>query len=290
MNARRSLVSALNLRSILVGVQGQHNVVPVDASYFLPAANRDAKREFVQSRIPGSRFFDVEGEFSVHDAPFPHTLCSRDAFERGVRRMGLSNSSHIVLYDRSASGIFSAARAWWMFVGFGHSKSLLSVLDGGFKAYTADADAPLESGEPAVPAESDYVAQEFDASMLRSFEQVRANEATQSELVIDARAADRFKCVVDEPRVGLRRGTIPGSCNVPFGSVLNADGTFKSDPELRAIFSGLGVDDSKQLVFSCGSGITACVSAFAAHTCGISERIAVYDGSWTEYGTLVPKS
>jgi thiosulfate/3-mercaptopyruvate sulfurtransferase len=204
--------------------------------------------------------------------------------------MGISNSSHIVLYDRSPMGIFSAARAWWMFRGFGHSASLISLLDGGFKAYSSDAEAPLETGEPTVPAESAYVVeQEFDASMFRSFDQVRANETVQAELVIDARAAERFKCLVDEPRVGLRRGTIPNSCNVPFASVLNADGTFKSDEELRAIFKALGADDSKPLVFSCGSGVTACVSAFAAHTCGISERIAVYGGSWTEYGTRVPE-
>lgn len=107
--------------------------------------------------------------------------------------------------------------------------------------------------------------------------------------MIDARSADRFNSKVDEPRAGLRRGNIPGSKSVPFGSVLNADGTFKSDEELRAIFSGVGADDSRQLVFSCGSGVTACVDAFAAHTAGVSEGVgAVFDGSWTEYGSRRP--
>lgn len=308
-SVRRSLVSVAWLRAHVSGTtQAPHNVVPVDASWHMVSTATvagAARRDFDAERIPGSRYFDLDGVFSDSASPLPHTLVSRAAFERGVRQMGIRNDTHVVLYDRSNTGTFSAARAWWMFRGFGHPGALVSLLDGGFRAWRA-AGAELETGALAAPvAESDYVVEkEFDERLLRNFDQserqqrnttirssscplvlVRANESNPSELVIDARSAERFGAKVDEPRAGLRRGNIPGSVNVPFGSVLNADGTFKSDLELRAIFAAVGANDSRPLVFSCGSGVTACVDAFAAHTAGITEGVAaVYDGSWTEYG------
>lgn len=293
-SVRRSLVSVAWLRAHVNGTtQAPHNVVPVDASWHLVSAATTAgaaRRDFDTERIPGSRYFDLDGVFSDTSSPLPHTLVSREAFERGVRQMGVRNDTHIVLYDRSATGTFSAARAWWMFRGFGHPGALVSLLDGGFRAWRA-AGAELDTGAVAQPvAESDYVVEkEFDERLLRSFDQVRANESSGVELVVDARSAERFASKVDEPRAGLRRGNIPGSVNIPFGSVLNADGTFKSDLELRAMFAAVGANDTRPLVFSCGSGVTACVDAFAAHTAGITEGVAaVFDGSWTEYGTRTP--
>jgi len=278
------------LRSMVVDTSAPHNVVPVDASWHMAAAKRDARAEFERARVPGARFFDLDVEFSDHESPYVHMLPSKAVFEAGMRKLGIRNDSHIVLYDASSQGLFSAARAWWMLRGFGHAS--VSLLDGGFRQWTAAA-CPVETGAPAVTwTESDYVATEFNATLVRSFEQIRDNERTPTDLVVDARSQERFESKVDEPRVGIRRGRIGGSLNVPFSATLNADGTLKSDAEIRAIFNNVGITDAtgRPLVFSCGTGVTACVSAFAAHTAGLVEGVpAIYDGSWTEYVMRTPE-
>jgi thiosulfate/3-mercaptopyruvate sulfurtransferase len=177
VSVRRSLVSVAWLRAQVSSgaTQAPHNIVPVDASWHMVTssakASTSARDDFEAQRIPGSRYFDLDGVFSDATSSLPHTLVSRAAFERGVRQLGIRNDSHIVLYDRSAAGTFSAARAWWMFRGFGHPAALVSLLDGGFRAWRA-ADAELETGAPPVREESEYtVENEFNEAMLRSFDQ-----------------------------------------------------------------------------------------------------------------------
>jgi thiosulfate/3-mercaptopyruvate sulfurtransferase len=175
-SVRRSLVSVAWLRAHVNGkTQAPHNIIPVDASWHMVGTNTplgQARREFDTERIPGSRYFDLDGVFSDTASTLPHTLVSREQFERGVRQLGIANDSHVILYDRSNTGTFSAARAWWMFRGFGHPPALVSLLDGGFRAWRA-AEAELETGAPSASiVESQYVVEkEFDERLYRSFDQ-----------------------------------------------------------------------------------------------------------------------
>lgn len=182
VSVRRSLVSVAWLRAHVSGKsQAPHKIVPLDASWHMVNSSTpagQARREFDTERIPGSRYFDLDGVFSDTASTLPHTLVSRAQFERGVRQLGIANDSHVVIYDRSAAGTFSAARAWWMFRGFGHPPALVSLLDGGFRAWKA-AEAELETAAPPTVAESQYVVEkEFDERLYRSFDQSELKGST----------------------------------------------------------------------------------------------------------------
>jgi thiosulfate/3-mercaptopyruvate sulfurtransferase len=191
--------------------------------------------------------------------------------------MGVSNTSRIVFYDQK--GLASAARGWWLMGLFGHDQA--AVLDGGLPKWLREG-RPTEAGQPAVPTPGSFLA-EFRATRLRGVGDVMRNVAARSELVLDARAAGRFTGAVPEPRPGMRSGHIPESANLPYTDLLNADGTFRPVPDVTACFAKAGVDGSRPVVTSCGSGVTACILTLGLRLAGLQEG-AVYDGSWTEWG------
>jgi thiosulfate/3-mercaptopyruvate sulfurtransferase len=260
----------------LAGVMGQPGVVIFDATKYLPNEDKDGKAEFLKAHIPGARYFDID-EIADPDTTLPHMVPTPGRFEKLMAAMGVSNTSRIVFYDQK--GLASAARGWWLMGLFGHDQA--AVLDGGLPKWLREG-RPTEAGQPAVPTPGSFLA-EFRATRLRGVGDVMRNVAARSELVLDARAAGRFTGAVPEPRPGMRSGHIPESANLPYTDLLNADGTFRPVPDVTACFAKAGVDGSRPVVTSCGSGVTACILTLGLRLAGLPEG-AVYDGSWTEWG------
>jgi thiosulfate/3-mercaptopyruvate sulfurtransferase len=260
----------------LAEVLGQPGLVIFDATKYLPNEDKDGKAEFLKAHIPGARYFDID-EIADPDTNLPHMVPTPGRFEKLMAAMGVSNASRVVFYDQK--GLASAARGWWLMGLFGHDQA--AVLDGGLPKWLREG-RPTEAGEPAAPAPASFLA-EFRATRLRGVGDVMRNVAAHSELVLDARAAGRFTGAVPEPRPGMRSGHIPGSANLPYTDLLNADGTFRPVPEVTARFAKAGIDGSRPVVTSCGSGVTACILTLGLRLTGLPEG-AVYDGSWTEWG------
>lgn len=247
----------------------------VDASWHMPAINRDPRAEYDAEHIPGAVFFDID-EIADTDNPLPHMVPSPEKFSSRMRKLGLGDGNRIVVYD--SLGIVSAARAWWLLRLFGHQD--VAILDGGLPKWKAEG-RPVDD-LPVKPAERHFTSR-INSFLVREKDQVARNVDQKREQVLDARSAGRFDGTEPEPRAGLRGGHIPGSKNLPFTALLNdPDKTFRQAEELNAAFSGAGIDLKKPVITSCGSGITACVLAFGLHLLG-HQRVAVYDGSWTEW-------
>lgn len=229
------------------------------------------------TRIPNARFFDIKQKFSNISAPFPSTLPSEAQFQTEAQNLGINNDSIVVVYDDI--GIYSSARAWWLFRVFGFKN--VAVLDGGLPEWKLQ-NFKTESYQDETYTKGNFKAQ-FHSHLMTDFTGINKFIEDLDTLIIDARSEDRFQCLVDEPRAGLRRGTIPNSKNLPYTILLNGY-KMKAKSELSNIFNNL-VKDKTKFVFSCGSGITACILALAATICNY-DNLIVYDGSWTEYGTL----
>lgn len=252
------------------------DIVVVDGSLHLPTAKRDAKAEYLAAHIPGALFFDIE-DIADHANPLPHMLPSPVQFSSQMRKLGIGDGMRVIAYD--SEGLYSAARVWWMFRAMGHED--VAVLNGGLKKWKAEG-RPLEDG-PAPPRQPRHFTARANASLVRDKEDVLGLIGSATTQIVDARAAGRFAGREPEPRKGLRSGHIPGSRNVPFGTLLNPDGTMKPPAELARIIQAAGVDPQKPVVASCGSGVTAGVVALALAMIG-APNAAVYDGSWTEWG------
>lgn len=260
----------------LAGTLGRPDLVIFDATKYLPNEDKDGKAEFLRAHIPGARYFDID-EIADPDSSLPHMVPTPARFEKLMAKLGVSNTSRVVFYDQK--GLASAARGWWLMGLFGHDQA--AVLDGGLPKWQREA-RPTEAGEPAAPAPGTFLAQ-YRATRLRGVGDVMRNVGSRSELVLDARAAGRFTGAVPEPRPGMRSGHIPGSASLPYTDLLNADGTFRSAAEVTARFAKAGVDGSRPVVTSCGSGVTACILTLGLRLAGLPEG-AVYDGSWSEWG------
>jgi len=248
----------------------------LDGTYHLPTARRDGDAEFLERHIPGALRFDID-DVCDPDDPLPHMIPSPDRFAEKVSALGIGNGDTVVVYD--VYGLQSAARTWWMFRLFGHDR--VAVLDGGMPAWTAEGRA-LEAG-PAKIQPAQFTAS-FRPELVRRREDVLANIGSQASQVADARSAGRFTGTEPEPRAGMRSGHIPGSRSLPISDLLDpATKTVLPNDGLRAAFDKAGLDPAKPIISSCGSGVTACVIALAAHRLG-HPGVAVYDGSWSEWG------
>jgi thiosulfate/3-mercaptopyruvate sulfurtransferase len=257
---------------------GAPDVKVADATWFLPPMGRDAKQEYREAHIPGAVYFDID-DIADNESPLPHMLPDAAKFSSRVRKLGLGDGVRIVLYDNNRYS--ASARAWWMFRVFGHGDT--AVLDGGLAKWRAEG----RSVDDAVvtPREAHFTARQ-NHLLVRDLEQMRANLVSRRELVIDARAAGRFAGSEPEPRAGLRRGHIPGSVCLPYLDLIRPDGTLAPADELRRRFEAVGAkagSDRQPIATTCGSGVTAGTLALALYEIGVPE-VAVYDGSWTEWG------
>lgn len=247
----------------------------LDASWFMPDSGRDARAEYAAGHIPGARFFDID-EISDQRSSLPHMAPPVEKFMSRMRAMGVGDGHQVVVYD--GAGLFSAARVWWTFRLMG--KTDVAVLDGGLPKWRTEG-REVEDLPPVVRDRHMTVSRQNQ--LVKDVTQVaHAAKLVQAE-IIDARAAARFRGEVAEPRAGLRAGHIPGSKNVPFATLLNADGTMKPPAELQAVFEAAGVDLTQPAITSCGSGVTAAILSLALERIGHRSH-ALYDGSWSEWG------
>ncbi len=260
----------------LAGHLADPDLILFDATYFLPNENRDARAEYRAAHLPRAQFFDIDA-VADPDTDLPHMVPSPGRFARLAGAIGLRRDSFAVFYDQR--GIFSAPRGWWLLGLFGHDRA--AVLDGGLPKWRAEGRA-LEQGEPPPSVPSEY-RPDFRATRLRGVGDMLANVATRAELVLDARSLARFRAEAPEPRAGMRAGHIPGAASLPFGELIAPDFTLKPPAELRARFAAAGVDGTRPVVTSCGSGVSAAVLTLALLRAGLPMG-ALYDGSWSEWG------
>lgn len=247
----------------------------VDASWYLPAHNRNGAAEYAAGHVPGAVFFDLD-EVADHTSGLPHTLPSPDVFADAIGRLGISATDTIVVYD--GPGFLSAPRVWWTLRVMGADK--VFVMDGGIDGWKADG-RPIETDMPA-PAPATFVPH-FHSEKVTSFEAMKKIVTSGSKQIGDARSAARFAAEEPEPRAGLRSGHMPGAKNLPSG-IFNDGGKFRNLAELREIFEKSGIDLSKPVVTSCGSGVTAAIITLALESLGHTDN-SLYDGSWTEWGS-----
>jgi thiosulfate/3-mercaptopyruvate sulfurtransferase len=254
------------------------HVIVLDASYHLPTAKRDPDQEFVERHIRGAFRFDID-EISDHQSELPHMLPSAGQFDQLMRELGIGANMQIVVYD--SVGLFSAARAWWMFRYFGYEE--VAVLDGGLPAWiSAGHDFEADRGK-VIPTLKPFKSKTHSEWVVDAQDLIE-NLESRDYLVLDARANSRYLGEAPEPRPGMRSGHIPGSANVPFMDLLDAKtGCFKPVGEVRERFVKAGAE-YRPLVVSCGSGVTACVLALGLEIAGMLEP-KLYDGSWSEWGS-----
>lgn len=229
-------------------------------------------------QIPNARFFDIKKKFSMVDAKFPNTFPTEIQFRDEARNLGIHSDNAIVVYDEK--GIYSSPRAFWLFKAYGHNN--IAVLNGGFPEWK-NKNYITETKQHNITYKKGNFVPKYDDDAMSFYEDIVSVSRNTSSIIIDARSKNRFDGLDPEPRKGLRSGTIPNSINLPYTSLLR-DGKLKPNSELKTTFSKLARNED-QLYFSCGSGITACILALAA-TCIGYKNGSVYDGSWTEYGSL----
>lgn len=263
----------------LAGRMGAPDIRLVDATWELGSGTLEARQRYLEGRIPGAVFFDID-EIADRETSLPHMLPRAEVFSSRVRRMGIGDGADIIVYDQN--GIFSAARVWWTFRVMGARE--VRVLDGGLPAWRA-AGLPLEDGPPPAPGERHFTVR-IRQDLVRSLEHMRRLVDTGRGQILDARPAGRFSGAAPEPRAGLRRGHMPGALNLPHAEVLTPDGRMLPKAELEKVFEQRGVSLRRPTVTTCGSGVSASVLALALARLGVQDA-AVYDGSWAEWGAAL---
>ena len=250
------------------------DVVIIDASWYLPAQNRDPEAEYAEAHIPGAIRFDID-KIADTSSGLPHMLPRPEAFASAMRKMGIGDGQTIIVYD--GAGLSSAPRVWWTFKVFGARD--VYILDGGFPRWKAEG-RPVSDDVPF--RQPRHFTARLDHSMVRDVEDVKAAIATGSARIVDARPGDRFRGEVPEPRPGLRGGHMPGAASVP-ASTLIEQGMLLPPDRLATIFTAAGVDPTQPIITSCGSGVTAAILYLGLETLN-ARQLSLYDGSWTEWG------
>ena len=249
----------------------------LDASWHLPNTNRNSFEEYKTEHINNSIFFDIDKN-SNQKTSLPHMLPIKEDWEMIVSSLGISNSDHIVVYDNS--DVFSSCRVWYTFLYFGHDPKLISVLDGGFKKWKNE--KRFTTKKIVSYDRSKYIAIENKFLVVNKYE-INKNIINKKFQLLDARGEQRFLGLQAEPRKELKSGNIKGSINLPFQKLLEKDRTFKKKNELIEIFKTKEVSVEKEMAFTCGSGVTACILGLANSIIS-GKKPVIYDGSWAEYG------
>ena len=250
----------------------------IDGTLYMPASGLNGFEVFKDKHIPNALFVDLE-EISDQNSNLPHMMPDNDYFSKKISSLGINNNDHLVIYDMY--GMFSAARIWFMFKAFSHEK--VSLLNGGFPAWVdtgGEISNQINQLEP-----SNYKA-DLNKSLIVSYKEVFNNLSNNKYQIIDARSPDRFSGISDEPRPGIKSGHIPKSKNLYFNDLINPDTKkFVEKKIIEELINKLDIDINKDIVCSCGSGVTACILKFALELLNKNKNIKIYDGSWAEWGT-----
>ena len=250
----------------------------IDCSWHMPQTKRDGYVEYKKEHIPNAIFFNLDKN-SKKDTDLPHMLTDVKSWEKILSEMGIKNNDEIVIYDNS--DVISSCRCWYNLIYFGHNPKLVHVLDGGLKKWKIE-NKPTDNNLTSVKI-SEYKALE-NKELVKNKIQIDQNINSNEFNVIDARNRDRFEGKVAEPRKGLRSGSIKNSFCLPFVELINEDHTFFGKEKIKEKFKSINLDYSKNIVFSCGSGVTASVLALAYSIINDKYMPTIYDGSWSEYG------
>ena len=250
----------------------------IDCSWHMPQKKRSGLKEYTKEHIPNAIFFDLDKN-SKQDTVLPHMLTNLKSWEKILSNMGIENNDEIVIYDNS--DVISSCRCWYNLIYFGHSPRLIHVLNGGFKKWKIE--SKITNNTLVAIKKSNYKASEIKV-LVKNKKEIDENVSNNEFNIIDARSIDRFEGKVPEPRKGLRSGSIKGSFCLPFSEIINDDRTFISKDKILEKFKSTNFDEKKDVVFSCGSGVTASVLALAYSLINAKYMPTIYDGSWSEYG------
>ena len=252
----------------------------IDCSWHMPQANRSGHEEYNKEHIPNAIFFDLDKNSKI-DTDLPHMLTDISSWKKIMEDMGIENKDEIVVYDNS--DVISSCRCWYNLIYFGHDPKLVHVLDGGFKKWKNE--NKTTNNNEVITKTSVYSCKE-NAELVKNKKQIDENINKNEFNVVDARSRERFEGKVAEPRKGLRSGSIKNSFCLPFNGLINDDHTFVNKDKISERFKSLNFDYNKNLVFSCGSGVTASVLALAYSIINDKYMPTIYDGSWSEYGKI----
>ena len=255
-----------------------NNVKIIDCSWHMPQAKRDGFEEYTKEHIPNAIFFDLDKNSKI-DTDLPHMLTDSNSWEKSMSNMGIENKDEIVIYDNS--DVISSCRCWYNLIYFGHDPKLVHVLDGGLKKWKKENKT---TNNKKVITETTVYSCKENTELVKNKKQIDENIDKNDFNIVDARSKERFEGKVAEPRKGLRSGSIKNSFCLPFGELINDDHTFISKDKISEKFKSFNFDHSKNIVFSCGSGITASVLALAYSLINDKYMPTIYDGSWSEYG------
>jgi thiosulfate/3-mercaptopyruvate sulfurtransferase len=254
------------------------NIKILDCSWHMPNTKRVGRDEFLKEHIPNAIFFDID-KFSDPSGKFPHTIPPKNLFEKLCSEIGINNSDHIIVYD--SLGIFSSPRVWWMFNYFSHDH--VSILDGGLVKWKSEIKK-LENGEAKSISKTNFKCSTKN-ELLTVIQQINGNIHNKKFDLIDARSKGRFEGTDPEPRPEIKSGSIPNSCNIPWPECIDPlTKCFLAEKDLRNRFKKININEDSNVVFSCGSGVTACIIAKAFDIIG-GKKFSIYDGSWTEWAS-----
>ena len=254
------------------------NVKIIDCSWHMPQAQRNGLEEYNKDHIPNAIFFDLDKNSKIN-TDLPHMLTDIKSWEKIMGDMGIENKDEIVVYDNS--DVISSCRCWYNLIYFGHNPKLVHVLNGGFKKWKKE--NKITNNKEVIIRTSVYSCKE-NTELVKNKKQIDENINTKEFNVVDARSKERFEGKVAEPRKGLRSGSIKNSFCLPFSELINDDHTFVSKDKIQTQFELFKLDLNKNIVFSCGSGVTASVLALAYSLINDKYMPTIYDGSWSEYG------